>query len=133
MHSILWPSLFEYLTHNDYSRSTSILCKSLAHIADVKRTANSEDFEIKFESFINIPRAFEILTRLIILCGVPLNGKSRGLNVLALMRNIAPNIDSAIVDLWDNVVPKLTANLEGFDYFLFQVSEFIKGTFSFNF
>lgn len=28
------------------------------------------------------------------------------------MRNMAPNIDSLIVDLWDNAVPKLTANIE---------------------
>lgn len=113
MHSILWPSLFEYLTHVEYSRAASILCKSLAHIAEAKRTINADDFTIKYESFINIPRQWDILARLIILCGVPLIGqRNRGLSALALMRNMAPNIDSLIVDLWDNAVPKLTANIE---------------------
>lgn len=112
MHPILWPSLFEYLTHNDYSRATSILCKNLAHICEVKRSSNEEDYLISFDDHINIPRPFDILARLIVLCGCPLNGKNRGLNVLNLMKNISPNIDSSIVDLWDSVVPKLIINFE---------------------
>ncbi|CAF0812872.1 unnamed protein product [Brachionus calyciflorus] len=112
MHPILWPALFEYLTHNDYSRSTSVICKNLAHIAEQKREADSDDFIINYEAFINVAKPFEILARLIVLCGCPLNGKSRGLNVLSLMKNFAPNIDCAIVDVWDSVVPKLIANLE---------------------
>jgi hypothetical protein len=85
----------------------------LAHIAEVKRNAQAADYEIKFDSFINIPKPFEILTRLIVLCGVPLNGKNRGFNVLNLMKHLTPNLDSSIVDLWDSVVPKLITNLEG--------------------
>ncbi len=113
MHSILWPHLFEYLTLNEYSRSVSQLCKNLAHIADVLRSANSDSYLIQFDQFINLPKPIEILTRLIVLCGVPLANKNRGLNVLQLMKNISPNLSSQIVELWDNVVPKLIINLEG--------------------
>lgn len=113
MHSILWPALFEYLTNNDYSRSTSILCKSLAYIAEQKRELNSDDYLINYDTLINVPKPFEILARLVVLSGCPMNGKNRGLNVLNLMKNMASNIDNSIVDVWDNVVPKLIANLEG--------------------
>jgi hypothetical protein len=113
MHSILWPHLFEYLTLNEYSRSVSQLCKNLAHIADVLRSSNSDSYLIQFDQFINLPKPIEILTRLIVLCGVPLANKNRGLNVLQLMKNISPNLSSQIVELWDNVVPKLIINLEG--------------------
>jgi hypothetical protein len=113
MHSILWPHLFEYLTLNEYSRSVSQLCKNLAHIADVLRSSNSDSYLIQFDQFINLPKPIEILTRLIVLCGVPLANKNRGLNILQLMKNISPNLSSQIVELWDNVVPKLVINLEG--------------------
>ena len=113
MHSILWPHLFEYLTLNEYSRSVSQLCKNLAHIADVLRSSNSDSYLIQFDQFINLPKPIEILTRLIVLCGVPLANKNRGQNILQLMKNISPNLSSQIVELWDNVVPKLIINLEG--------------------
>lgn len=112
MHSILWPALFEYLNNPDYTRATTVLCKNLAYIAEQKRTAQLTDYVIKYDNHVNIPKPYEILVRLIVLCGVPLNGKNRGLHILNLMKNMSPNIDSTIVDLWDNVVPKLTANLE---------------------
>ena len=113
MHNILWPTLLEYLINLDYSRSVAHLCKNLAHIGEIKRCENSPDYIIKFNEFINLPKPFEILARLIVLCGTPLIEKNRGLNVLLLMKQISPNIHTSIVDLWDNVVPKLISNLEG--------------------
>lgn len=113
MHQILWPALFEYLTNNEYSRASNVLCKNLAHIAEQKRESDSEDYLINYDSFINIPKPYEILARLIVLCGCPLNGNNRGLNILNLMKNMGPNIDTSIVDLWDSVIPKLIINLEG--------------------
>ena len=113
MHNILWPSLLEYLTNIEYSRSMGHLCKNMAHISEIKRCESSPDFMIKFNEFINLPKPFEILARLIVLCGTPLTEKNRGLNVLHLMKQISPNIHPSIVDLWDNVVPKLILNLEG--------------------
>lgn len=121
MHSILWPHMLEYLTLNEYSRSISQLCKNLGHIAETKRTSNAEDFLIEFEQLINLPKPFEILARLIVLCGVPLANKNRGLNVLNLMKNISPNITPVIVELWDNVVPKLIINLEGIELFSLRI------------
>lgn len=85
----------------------------MAHIADLKRESNSDDYLINYESFINVPKPYEIFARLIVLCGCPLNGNNRGINVLNLMKNMAPNIDSSIEELWDNVIPKLILNIEG--------------------
>jgi hypothetical protein len=49
---------------------------------------------------------------LFILAGVPLSMKNRGLNVLQLMRHIAPIINASIAELWDSLLPKLYLNLE---------------------
>lgn len=120
MHQILWPSLFEYFINIDYNRSLNQLCKNLAYISEIKRSTEAPDFIIDFSSHINLPKPYDILARMIITCGVPLNGKiNRGLNTLQLMKNISPNISSSIVDLWNNVVPKLIANLEGIICFKF--------------
>lgn len=112
MHQILWPHLLEYIALNEYSRSINQLCKNIAHIADIKRSSNSEDYLIQYDQFINLPKPLEILARLIVLVGIPLANKNRGLNVLNLMRNFSPNLNQNIVELWDNVVPKLIINLE---------------------
>jgi hypothetical protein len=119
MHSILWPHLFEYTCNIEYSRSMNVLCKNLAYIAEQKRNANMDSFIIKYNELINLPRPYEIMARLIVLCGVPLNNKNRGLSVLQLMKQISPNIHSSIIELWENVTPKLLANLEGiFSFYL---------------
>ena len=113
MHPVLWPQLFEYTTKIEYTRCINHVCKNLAHIAEQKRASNDEKYMIKFDQQINIPKPFEIFARLIVLCGVPLANKNRGLSILQLMKHISPNISESIVDLWDNVTPKLLMNLEG--------------------
>ena len=113
MHSILWPSLLEYLTHIDYSRSMGHLCKNLAHISEIKRSSNAPDFMIKFNECVNLPKPLEMLARLIVLSGTPLVEKNRGHSVLLLMKQMSPNLHPNIVELWDNVIPKLILNLEG--------------------
>lgn len=112
MHSALWPSLFEYIAHPEYVRAIGQLCKNLAHIAETKRTAQDENYMIKFDYSPNIARPAEILARLIILAGTPLLHKNRGSYALHLMRHISPNLSADIVDLWDKAVPKLIMNLE---------------------
>ena len=113
MHSILWPTLLEYLCNVEYSRSMGHVCKALAHISEIKRSTNEPEFTINFNECINLPKPFEILARLIVMSGTPLTEKNRGLNVLLLMKQISPNLHPNIVELWDNVVPKLIVNLEG--------------------
>jgi len=112
MHKLLWPHLFEYLNHVDYLQSASVLCKNLAHIGEIKRCADASDYVINYNEKINLPKPFEIFTRLIVLCGTPLENRNRGINVLKLMKHFSPNIDAAIVELWDNATPKLLLNLE---------------------
>lgn len=112
MHQVLWPQLFEYLTHSDYSRALNALCKCLAHIGEQKRSTDAPDYRINFKELINLPKTHEIFSRLFILAGVPLSMKNRGLNVLQLMKNISPLINPSIVELWDSLLPKLYLNLE---------------------
>lgn len=113
MHEVLWPSLFEYLENPNYSHCMNHLCKNLAHIADVKRSNSVDDYYINFDVNVNLPKPFSIFARLIVLCGCPLQNKNQGLSILHLMKNISPNLNSAIVEVWDNVLPKLITNLEG--------------------
>ncbi len=113
MHEILWPYLFEYLTNQNYSACMNQLCKNLAHIADVKRNSNLSDYIIDFDQYVNLPKPHDMFGRLIVLCGIPLNNKNQGLSILNLMKNISPNLNSSIVELWDKVIPKLIINLEG--------------------
>lgn len=112
-----------------------MLFKNISHIAEIKRNANADDFLVNFDQKINLPRPFEILSRLIIICGVPLPSKNRGLSALNLMKHISPLISDLIVELWDNVVPKLITNLEGsikkafFFIFLFWKIKFVLSLF----
>jgi hypothetical protein len=112
MHTILWPHLFEFFTNPRFSHCMSHLCKNLAHIAELKRSTDAPDYLINFDTFVNLPRPYELFSRLIILCGLPMANKNQGLSVLSLMRHISPNLSSSIVDVWDNVLPKLILNLE---------------------
>ena len=112
MHPVLWPNLLEYLENPNFSYCMNHLCKNLAHIAEVKRTNNDEDYLINFDVSVNLPKPFAIFSRLIVLCGCPLENKNQGISVLNLMKNISPNLSSSIVEIWDNVLPKLITNLE---------------------
>ena len=50
MHDILWPSLLDYLINAEYTRGINILCKNLAHIAEIKRNASdTQSIEIKLK------------------------------------------------------------------------------------
>lgn len=126
MHEILWPHLFEYLIDSKYSHCMNHLCKNLAHIADVKRSQDADDYIINYDNHINVPKPNEIFARLIILCGVPLKNKNQGLSVLSLMKNISSNLSLSLVELWDNVIPKLIINFEGLNFFNFTQNNNLK-------
>lgn len=113
MQDTLWPHLFEYVTHAEYTRAISQICKNLAFIAEKKRTTQAADYQINFKDLINIPRQHDIFARLFTITGVPLANKNRGLNALNLLKNISPIINPGVVDLWDSVIPKLMLNFEG--------------------
>ena len=113
MQEALWPNLFEYLTHADFTRALNQLCKNLSYIAEKKRNTQAADFLINFNDLSNIPKSYEIFARLFIISGIPLSNKNRGISSLILLKNISPIINSSIVDLWDSILPKLILNLEG--------------------
>jgi hypothetical protein len=112
MHVVLWPYLFEFLNNGDYTRAVNTICKSLSHIAECKREGKDEDFLVDFNQKVNLPKAHDIFARLFIISGVPLAFKNRGLNALNLMRNISILLNESIVHLWNNIIPKLTLNLD---------------------
>jgi hypothetical protein len=113
MQDALWPNLFEYLTNAEYTKALNQLCKNLSYIAEKKRSSEANDFKINFNDMTNIPKSYEIFSRLFVISGVPLMGKNRGINSLNLLKSISPILNSSIVDLWDSVIPKLILNLEG--------------------
>lgn len=117
MHEILWPYLFEFLIDGKYTECMNHLCKNLAHIAEVKRSSDAPDYLIDYDTMVNVPKPFEIFSRLIVLCGVPLENNNRGLNLLKFMKNLSPNLSSSIVEVWDSVLPKLMINLGGKIFF----------------
>lgn len=62
---------------------------------------------------MNLPKPSEMLARLFVLAGYPMNGRKRGEHVLTLMKALCPNIKEELVELWDMVIPKLLSYLHG--------------------
>ena len=48
-----------------------------------------------------------------VMAGRPDNGRKRGIHCLRLLMGLGPNLNEAIVDMWDTVIPKLIQYLEG--------------------
>lgn len=48
-----------------------------------------------------------------VIVGHPLKGDGRGIHVLNFLKAYAPNIHQVITEMWQTVIPKLTAYLEG--------------------
>ncbi|KAK7500196.1 hypothetical protein BaRGS_00008419, partial [Batillaria attramentaria] len=112
MEPVLWPYLLELLVPEQYSNATGALCRSLAHLAQKKRSENATDFEIDYEEEANIPKPPQLIARLVILAGWPQNGRNRGVHVLQLMKGLSPNLHENIVSLWDTIIPKLLGYLD---------------------
>ena len=62
---------------------------------------------------MNIPKPSEMLVRLFVLAGYPLNGRKRGEHVLNSMKALCPNLKEELVELWEMVLPKLLSYLQG--------------------
>ncbi|XP_064611998.1 maestro heat-like repeat-containing protein family member 1 [Liolophura sinensis] len=112
MESVLWPYLLELVIPETYTDAAGTLCKSLAYLAKKKREENADDFEIDFESDVNLPKPPILIARLMVLAGRPTNGNDRGIHVLTLMQYISPNLHENLVSIWDTVIPKLVHFLE---------------------
>ncbi|XP_065915103.1 maestro heat-like repeat-containing protein family member 1 [Dysidea avara] len=111
MSEVLWPYLLEFIVPEQYTRGFAMLTRCIHHIASKKRAEEAEDYEIDFDVAVNLPKPEQMLARLIVLCGNPLNGRNRGEHVINCMASLVPNIHEDIVELWDAVTPKLLSYL----------------------
>ena len=48
---VLWPYLLEFLVPVEYTRSLSIVCRCVSHIAEKKREQRDEDYLINFVEY----------------------------------------------------------------------------------
>jgi hypothetical protein len=46
---VLWPYLLEMVVPEQYTNAVGAVCRSLAYLADKKRTENAQDYEINYE------------------------------------------------------------------------------------
>ena len=60
---------------------------------------------------VNLPKPNEFIARAFVLIGHPLI-RSRGIPILSLMKVMSGNLKEEIVELWDEVIPKLIAYIE---------------------
>ncbi|XP_052229832.1 maestro heat-like repeat-containing protein family member 1 isoform X3 [Dreissena polymorpha] len=112
MENVLWPYLLELVVPEKYTEGSGVICRCLATIANKKREANAEDYDLDYETQANLPKPCNVIARLMTLAGRPLNGRQRGVHVLNLMKGLAPNLHDNLTELWDTVIPKLVQYLE---------------------
>ncbi len=60
---------------------------------------------------VNLPKPSDFIARAFVLLGHPLI-RNRGQSILAMMRAMSANLKEEITELWDDVIPKLSAYLE---------------------
>ncbi|CAH1780505.1 unnamed protein product, partial [Owenia fusiformis] len=112
MEPVLWPYLLEFVVPEKYTGAAGVVCRSISHIAAKKRANGDQDYEIDFDTQVNIPKSVEILARMLVLAGRPLHGRNCGIHILSAMKSMSPNFHENLVELWDTVIPKLIAYLE---------------------
>jgi hypothetical protein len=111
MRPVLWPYLLEFVTPPEYTLALPTTCKALGKLAEDLREEDDEIYDLDYDVMVNLPKPPELIARLIVLLGHPLED-GLGLHILNLFEHISPNLHDEIVDLWDEVIPKLTAYLE---------------------
>lgn len=62
---------------------------------------------------VNLPKPPRIISRLIVLLGHPHKCGGRGEQVLHCLKALVPLLNEDFVDLWDAIIPKLLAYLDG--------------------
>lgn len=111
MEEVLWPYLLQMIVPVQYTKAISPVCKSLAYLAAKKREEEASDYQIDFAAQVNVPKPVAMIARLIVLAGCPHSG-GRGTHVLKLLQALSLNLHPNIVEMWDNVIPKLIQYLD---------------------
>eukprot|EP00456_Euglypha_rotunda_P052778 TRINITY_DN4254_c0_g1_i7.p1 TRINITY_DN4254_c0_g1~~TRINITY_DN4254_c0_g1_i7.p1 ORF type:complete len:281 (+),score=48.21 TRINITY_DN4254_c0_g1_i7:127-843(+) len=110
--TVLWPFLLELINNPKYSNAIVVLAKSIAHVGNLKREKQSEDYNINFETLVNIPSPQKIMARLMILAALPYREKGIGQAICSLMGALGPIIHPGLGKYWDDSVPSLLSHLE---------------------
>ena len=71
------------------------------------------NYSVSMSILVNVPKPPALIARMLVMSGRPNNGRARGLHVLGAMKGLSPNLHENLVDIWDQVIPKLTQYLEG--------------------
>ena len=125
----------EFVVPVKYTNAVGVVCRCISDIASQKREKDTDDYTLDFEELgelvfdlspllvkyymyhvvcaVNLPKPPELLSRLIVMCGNPHEGRGRGEYVLTAMKALSPNLREELVDLWDAVIPKLLTYLSG--------------------
>eukprot|EP00040_Diaphanoeca_grandis_P032327 m.195702 g.195702 ORF g.195702 m.195702 type:complete len:1632 (-) comp32581_c2_seq1:207-5102(-) len=111
MQQVLWPYLLEFIVPVQYSSALPVVTKCLGNLAEALREEDDEAYDIDYEVLVNIPRPQEIIARLIVVLGHPLE-RQIGLQILYFFEGMSPNLHDDLIDLWDEVIPKLIGYLE---------------------
>jgi len=110
---VLWPFLLELINNAKYSPAIVVLAKCIAQLGNLKRERGDEDFNINFDTLVNIPSPQNILARCMVLASVPLSrDKSMAPAICSMMGALGPIIHQAVGKYWDESVPSLIAYLE---------------------
>lgn len=135
MENVLWPTILDGLLNENLTSAVSPVCKSLTYLASKKRDELGTDFSIEYGNLSYVSSSQSLLARLIVLIGQPNEGRGRGVNVMKLMKVIAPAINKNLKALWDSKIPPLIQFIESADCVYWdqkawesQITEFVINT-----
>eukprot|EP00043_Microstomoeca_roanoka_P008735 m.83875 g.83875 ORF g.83875 m.83875 type:complete len:1641 (-) comp14365_c0_seq1:221-5143(-) len=111
MDLVLWPFLLQFIVPVEYTEALPVLCQALTTLGDKLSDAESDSYDIDFETEVNLPSPHEIFARLLVVIGQPLHRK-RGMEALKLLQAMSVNIHENVEELWDAIIPKLTEYLQ---------------------
>jgi len=111
MGPVLYPFLLELFVPAEFTDAVGVISKTLSQIGNKLLEEDSDHYDIDYEVQVNLPKPHEFIARAFVLLGHPLI-RNRGLSILALMKVMSGNLKDEIVDLWEDVIPKLSAYIE---------------------
>lgn len=111
MEDVLWPFLLEFLTMIHYTKALTTICNCLAHLGKKKLQSSRERFTLTYNVDSCLPKAQELLSRLLLLSYCPYEGGSQGAAALRLLQVLSFSIHPATVAQWDKELPALVDQL----------------------
>ena len=108
MDSVLWPYLLEFIVPAEFTEALPVVCMCISNLAQKLVNEESELYDLDYDVQVNLPKPHDIIARLVVVLGQPLE-RCRGLHILNTLLHIVPNLHENLVDLWEEVIPKLLA------------------------